>query len=246
MPSITLNQTEITNLKTDFLSHYSVSEEDTALQNDLEFSWTDFKDSVLGALDPDETIIRFTHRYDPETTKWYLTAAQYSFDGYTGPGNYSVSGPEDLFDLNADGTITPYEDGLEMDGSNYYDPEYFSNVLYDDEAVELSTNVSSVLISWEELKQLHCDNKNSHPNEALFKIRFCSISPDCTSDPGYASVTFPHTIAAYMIYDGNALLDNSGNVPGAIFRNKAADFGSACPPTCAVYAWPAGLVPKNC
>lgn len=245
---LTLNLTELNDVKSSFQSNYSVPGHPSALQNELEFSWKTFKEWALNGVTPDLTILGMIHRYDQNSENWYLTAGRYAFNGYTAPGSYPITGPSGLFNLNADGTISGYSGGLEDTGMNYYDPEYFNNVQYQSNPLDLQTNVRSVHFAWEELKQLHCDNKSAiqNPNDDLFTIRFCSISPDYSSYPGQALVGFPHMIAAYMAYDGTPLLNDDPVVQNAVFINKAADFVSACPPTCNTYSWPAGLTPKNC
>lgn len=243
-----LNLTEVNDLKSSFQNHYSVPGNTSALQNELEFSWNSFKQRALNNMSPDLTILGFVHRYEQSSGYWYLTACQYAFGGYNGSGSYAITGQGSLFNLNANGQISDYTGGLQGTGMDYYDPVYFNDVNYDSAPLNLQTNVHSVRFAWEELKQLHCDNKSNIPgaDDELFTIRFCSISPDYSNCSAESLVAFPHTIGVYMAYDGQPLLNDDSIDPNAVFINKAADFGSICPPSCASYVWPAGLSPKSC
>ena len=232
-----------------FQNHYTAVNNTPALYNTLNFPWLSFKETALEGMNPDEFILGLIHCYDTASENWYLTAERFTFAGYSGAKEYIITSTDTLFTLLPDGTVGSYTGGLQELNNHLYDPVYFSNVLYNNVAANPSVNVNRVAFAWEELKQLHCDNKANIPgaDDSLFSINFCSISSDYSAEvPNSVLVPFPHCVAMYMSYNGVPLLTNGSIVTGAVFYNKAADFNTLCPNKCDSYNWPNGLTPKNC
>ncbi len=229
-----------------FQQHYRAVNNSPAFYDLLEVNWLSFSETALQNMDPELFIISFIHRYDASNNRWFLAAERFTFPGYTGPGQYPVTSTNTLFNINPDGTVGDYSGGLESNYGHLYDPVYFTMAMETAAPLNLSTNVNSVSFAWEELRQLHADNKAAIPgaDDSLFSIRFCSISNDYSPDvPAQSLVPFPHCVAMYMCYNGVPLLNDGDIVTGAIFINKAADFNTICPPSCSTYTWPSGLVP---
>jgi len=232
----------------EFVNHYRAVNGSPEFYQELEVPWLSFSETALQGVDPEHFIVGLIHRYDATGNRWYLAAERFTFAGYSGPGDYPVTSTNTLFNINPDGTVGDYYGGLESNCGHLYDPVYFSMAMETNAPLNPSLNVNSVSFAWEELKQLHADNKNNIPgaDDSLFTIRFCSISSDYTPDvPAQSLVPFPHCVAMYMCYDGQALINNDDIVIGAIFINKAADFNTVCPPKCDSYSWPSGLVPLD-
>jgi len=246
---LVLLEGELDSMQTTFQNHYTAVNDTPALYNTLTIPWLAFKETALEGMVPDEFILGLIHCYDTTTGNWYAAAERFTFSGYSGPNEYPITSTNTLFNILSDNTLGNYTGGLEEYNGHLYDPVYFSNVLSDNTPANPSVDVNRVTFAWEEIKQLHCDNKSNIPgaDDSLFSISFCSISSDYSADiPNSALVAFPHCVAMYMNYDGVPLLNNNAIITGAMFINKAADYGSLCPARCASYNWPAGLVPKNC
>ena len=246
---LVLLESELQSMQTTFQNHFTALNNTPALYNTLTIPWLDFQQTALEGMVPDQFILGLIHRYDTSTNNWYAAAERFTFNGYTGPGDYSITSTNTLFNILSDNTLGSYTGGLENSGGNLYDPVYFSNVLSGGNPLNVAVDVNRATFAWEEIKQLHCDNKSNIPgaDDALFSISFCSISSDYTAGIPVSVLTpFPHAVAMYMNYNGAPCLNNNSIVTGAVFINKAADYGSLCPNRCATYNWPAGLVPKNC
>jgi hypothetical protein len=204
---------------------------------------------ALEGMDPDQYIIGFIHRYDTATNNWYLAGERFTFNGYSGPGDYPIASTNTLFNILPDGTVGNYDGGLQPYNGHLYDPVYFNSVMSGNIPLDPAIYVNRVTFAWEELKQLHCDNKSHIPgaDDNLFSISFCGISADYSAYvPAAALIPFPHCVAMYMSYNGVPLLNDDPIVSGAMFANKAADMDCICPPKCDAYSWPTGLEPKNC
>jgi hypothetical protein len=246
---LVLLESELSSMQTTFQNHYTAVHNTPALYNTLTIPWLTFKETALEGMNPDEYIIGLIHRYDPGSGNWYVAAERFTFNGYSGPGEYPITSTNTLFNILPDNTLGNYSGGLETINGHLCDPAYFSNVLCDSLPLNTATDVNRVAFAWEEIKQLHCDNKSNIPgaDDAHFSISFCSISSDYSAAiPNGALVPFPHCVAMYMSYNGTALVNNDAIVTGAMFINKAADYGTLCPNRCPTYKWPTGLVPKNC
>jgi hypothetical protein len=229
-----------------FRNHYRAVNNSEAFYADLEFPWNAFQQMATEGTDPDRTVLGFVHRYDPAGDRWYLSGVRFSFEGYAGPGAYPITATDTLFDLLPDGSVADYGGGLADNNGHLYDPVYFHRAMEREASLIRARHVNMVCFAWEELRQLHRDNKGAIPqaNDALFSIRFCSITSDYRSGmPKESLVPFPHCVAMYMCYDGVPLLGDGAVVAGAIFINMAADLSTLCPPNCGTYYWPQGLVP---
>jgi hypothetical protein len=246
---LVLPAAELSNRQSEFQSHYRAANNSPAFYNTLQVPWPAFRDMALEGMDPDQYIIGFIHRYDTATNNWYLAGERFTFNGYSGPGDYPIASTNTLFNILPDGTVGNYDGGLQPYNGHLYDPVYFNSVMSGNIPLDPAIYVNRVTFAWEELKQLHCDNKSHIPgaDDNLFSISFCGISADYSAYvPAAALIPFPHCVAMYMSYNGVPLLNDDPIVSGAMFANKAADMDCICPPKCDAYSWPTGLEPKNC
>lgn len=248
--ALTASQTNAA--RTAFTDHYFVSSTgDSSFSSQFDVSWDDFLYSVqdlmtnIGATEED-LVLQFFHRYNADTQSWFLTmGGSIMGDVLRRIGNndvYRVTPGTYRYDLSADGI---YSSDFEGNAA----PDYFNNFYYKTGPETYSalssdtlhtTYVSSVSICWlKEIYQLYLDN-NPSPGSTV-RLVFASVSFDCPQPDPYSNVEWPHTICLYLNIDGNDALDNSPTPSGVLFKMRAADAGTTCPPMIGVYVMPAAL-----
>lgn len=242
---IQLTRDEFIAGKKAFVDNYRDTINSATFYEDVTTYWEAFKTAALYAVDhPSALALRLIHRYDETSKKWYVTVEKLNMippaDMTIKPRIYSLTSRYSFFDILPDGTITPLRttSNLPTGGYGSYDPAYFNNVYYRGNTVVQGTHIQSVIYSWEEIKQLFCDNTvdNGIPitNLQFFKIGFTGVSRDASPDFS------PHSIALYMIYNNLQLVINDNTVISTSFNGYGADYDTLCPPSPS-YTWPTPL-----
>lgn len=222
---------------------------------ELNINWVDFQNTVLqlNSLNPvpmERLAIRFIHRYNAVTNRWFLTAQLCEIYGSPLPDTdfmrryetYLLISRDVYFAINDNGTIT-------LDGSNglggttesRYGVDYFDNVYYGMNKVVIGRNVQSVTYSWSVISKLFTDNQSIERQDVnLFSLTFCHSTYKALLPSKTSYVEFPHCVTLYLKYDNLDCLDDTDVVLGN-FANRAADFNSPCPKRCGVYLWNADM-----
>ena len=226
-PQISLN--ELSSGKTDFAAHYSALNRQGTFAPEIKIDWISFQQAIEvngGVTNNTEIALRFIHRFD--NTGWFLTMEVCQMNLQTG----EITAQGNRFDLK-DGSLT------QSNFQGMFDPAYFANVLYDNSAISQTTYVNNILFPWyQQISEMRC--QNSLPaNDANVFVKFASVTYDATNT-GRSLVQYPHTIYIFMNATGHGdYVDNV--IYTQMFVNKAANYGTVCPPKCSSYEWPQSL-----
>jgi len=222
---------------------------------DLSVNWQTFSNEVLALnqnnpVPLDRLALKFIHRYNENTKRWYVTVQLCEIYGSPLPDtdyarrheSYLLISRDTYFTINDDGTISEDGDtGLGGATEAKYGINYFDNIYYGMNKVVVGKNVQSITFSWFVLQKLHADNCNpNRPDDSLFSIVFSSSSYRAALPSKNTFVEYPHCVTAYMSYDGIDCLDLDTITLGK-FGNKAANFNTLCPKRCGIFLWNADL-----
>ena len=233
---------ELTTGKSDFDSHYSLSNTtlNSGFNKSLTVTWAAFTamvDSITTNpgntpyVAPEDLAIKFIHRFDAQNSIWFLTAALCSMAAPDINDNRlltEISGQR--YDLK-NGAITPSA----FQGN--YDQVYFDSLYYWDGTTwtTMSPNLEAKwnVFPWKiELKALYDQNFAVYTPSGTVSLIFdsCSFYCDTSSPTKFADVAYAHSVAVYIDNGGTILLDNTTPSANAIFVAKAADMATLCPP----------------
>ncbi len=216
--------------RADFAAHYSVNGNQN-FAPDVTVKWDDLKNAVEvngGISNKAEIALRLIHMYDG--TIWFLTMEVCQLDMVT----KKIIAKGNRFTLK-NGTVTP---------SNFpgnYDPNYFSNVLCDNQTISPDRFVNNVIFPWyQQIAEMHCQNNLPDDDPTIF-VNFAACSYDYSAYVPKASlVPFPHTVVIFMsATEHGDYVDDADYTE--MFTNRAADMATVCPPCCDAYYWPATL-----
>jgi len=228
----------------DFALSYYAGAVGTSFVSHVSINWNLFKNNILtgiAASDFERVAVRFIHRYQPSAMRWFLCAEvlllkpNKSYTTADGLYNvYEIDTVGNRYDIN-NGNMTVST----LPANEHHDQEYFTNVIDSNGALDPQVHVKSIIIPWQrELLKMYQDNAlDNTANDVLLKFVSCTM--DCSDDLDQSYIAWPHGIAVYLTQQGTEHVDN--NNYAVIFRNKAADFGSMCPPRCDAYYRPFDL-----
>lgn len=250
--NLALTATQTSTAQGAFPNHYSLANGVHGFNTLFNVSWLDFADAVNQIIEdmgiaPEKLILQFFHRYDPSTNTWFLTMggaekADFSVKKVDGNDLYNVTPGTLRFDLLQD-TVTP------SDFTGTFDVPYRNNFYYKvptSDYICLNTDVShtvyvnSISMPWTaEIQRVLTDN-GVDPYTKDVQLVFSSVTFDYAQPSQFFNVQFPHVICAYLNVDGDDYLDDT-IYPNQLFKMKAADMGTGCPPYTCQYIWPASL-----
>jgi hypothetical protein len=222
---------------------------------DLTVNWETFQNKVLqlnnlNPVDLDRLALKFIHRYNETTNRWFLTVQLCEIYGKPLPDadfmrrheSYLLICRDLYFTINDNGTIS--EDGSNgLGGSteSRYGVDYFNNVYYGVNRVVLGRNVQCATYSWYVIQKVYSDNQSAErPDNSLFSLCFTSSSYKALLPSKNTYVEYPHCITLFMQYNSTNCLDGNDVVLGN-FGNKAANYNSLCPKRCGLFLWNADL-----
>lgn len=210
--------------------------------------------------------IRFFHRYDLGTKKWFLTAECGTIEKagteVTGNGSYTEHVFQPITSPSPYTSRIDIKNGIITGNSTFngtidmgceYDPNYFNNI-YEITNIDISghvittgslhpsLHVSSMIFPWEiELKKLF--EHNGFPLSELgshdnLEIVFSPYTGYAGVSPDISPISFVRWphLVAIHLRNDGQDLLNTTH-SNKIFQNKAANFSSMCPPRCNKYTW---------
>jgi len=126
-----------------------------------------------------------------------------------------------------------------------YGIEYFNNVYYGANKVQIGRNVQSATFAWKEIELLHDENfiTGSRDDDAKFSITFSSASDEADLSANNLYSEFPHAMVIFMKYDQEDCLED-GNTTLGNFQNRASDYNTLCPRRCKEFLCPVELIPR--
>ena len=147
--------------KYNFAYAYRDTEANQSFLTDLSVNWVDFQNAVLqlNNLNPvpmERLAIKFIHRYNALTNRWFLTAQLCEIYGSPLPDTdfmrryetYLLISRDVYFTINDNGIITQDgSSGLGGTTDSRYGVDYFDNVYYGLNKVVIGRNVQSVTYS---------------------------------------------------------------------------------------------------
>ena len=226
-------------MRTNFQQHYFLSNCNSSFGGqDIQISWSSFYNAVhnfmtAGGCAANAVALRFVLCYDTNSNALYLRMQICTMTS-AGQGTYNLVTSNCAWYVITNGSIAT------TTVTDLYDQNYLDNFYYCDSGtcsantvVNLASDTSetvfvrNLVLPWGlEVQKVYTDD--GQPNNAT--ICFAAVSPGNSSP----AVTYPHSIAVYLRNgNGVALLDNTTYTQP--FKNKAADFGTICPPNCNVY-----------
>jgi hypothetical protein len=223
---LNLTLSELATAKNDFTAQYQAADPEVSFPWDITVNWLELVSAIEQGISwaPDETLLRFIHRYDEDG--WFLTmeCCHVAEDG-------TIDAFGSRFDLR-NGQIAA-STGFTAD----YDQNYFDNIEYEGKPLVRGTHVNNLIFPWsQELKEAASVNGVLNSEDA--EIVFSSISFDFGNDSPRVNVRWPHTIAFFFSGPGGDLLDNVA-YGGILVKNKAYDYARPCPDDCTnIYSWP--------
>lgn len=214
------------------------------LNDTIEVPFQEFKNKVMGFINAtgvaeSEVGIKFYHRLDPASNKWFLTMEMCKLTAVkpaSVPPVYDVM-PFPAFRYDIIGSSAPVISSFT--GSS--DAQYFSYVYYFDyvtgtyNQVNTTDHVNSIIFPWYSEIRLLAE-QNGLYNDANAVLAFCSCSFQLNApDIGViANVEWPHEIVMHMKNGTYNCLGVNDPVIGP-FNNSGADIGGLCPPNCNTY-----------
>lgn len=235
------------NGRANFQLHYYYSTEEAAFTGQvITTGWNSLQEAVnqytLSTGVPENQVaLRFVHCFDTELGKLYTRLQVLQMVASTTP---PPPGASMVYDLVDTGSLWFKIDNGEMSTTNDQDlfgVTYLQNFYYKEmpQSAEMecltdgpTKYVKNLVLPWAQEVQLMY-TENGSPSDALINFAACSyIEP-----PAYSNVTWPHGMVIYLATaEGVPMMDNDDYI--SIFHNKGADFGTLCPPNCAVYVQP--------
>jgi hypothetical protein len=241
-----------------FTQRYFLAGGSTNFIREFLVPWTSFNNAIqqfisVDNIPADRLALQFIHRYNPGSRSWFLCMAGGQLSALPvgridGNDLYDVTPGTIRFDLS-NNTVAP------SSFTGTYDPLYFNSFFYKDpysgNLIPLSSDVNhtkfvgAVTMPWlAEVARLVTDN-GANPGTQTLQLKFTCASFYYPQPSQLANVEWPHQAAITLVVNGSTCLDNIV-YPEKLFKNKAADMSSNCPPLVNQYLLPAILGGLQC
>jgi len=251
--SVALTLTNYTDASGAFTQRYFLAGGSTSFVREFTVPWSNFNNAIqqfmsVDNIPADRLALQFIHRYNPATHSWYLCMSGGMLSAFPvgrvgGNDLYDVTPGTIRFDL-CNNTVTPSA------FTGTYDPAYFNSFFYKEDngsLIPLAADVNhtkfvgAVTMPWlAEVSRLVTDNGvNPGTQTVQFKFTCCSFYYQQPND--LANIAWPHMVGISLVVNGVNCIDNI-DYKEKMFKMKAADMATNCPPFANQYVLPGTLV----